>query len=132
MKKKPKHKSKSKKPRVPTNILALKPPCPAGCFESQDDAMEAGKALMADMNKVFKKHNIGASFAGGLLPLVFWDDAPTPEQPLRKAWKIQNCLAVKSTSKAMDPDAPTLQGILNGAAGRIYGPAPAAPDVRPS
>ena len=122
-------KPKSKKPR---NIISLPPPVPEGCFTSQESAMEAGKVLMADINKVFKKHKVFATFAGALLPQIFWADAPTDENPKRKAWKIQNCLAVKSTSKSMDQDAPTLQGILNGAAGRIYGPAPAAPDIRPA
>ncbi len=92
--------------------------------------MEAGKKLMADMNKVFKKHNVFATFAGALIPLVYWAENPTPENPKGMAWKIKNCMAVKSTSKAMDPDGPILQGVLNGAAGRIYGPAPSAPDIR--
>lgn len=122
-----KPKPKNKKPR---NIIAIQPQHPPGTFASMEDAQEAGKKLMADLEKVFKKHNLGAQLGGALLPMVRWGDAPNPDGTTRKAWMMAGVMAVKMTSKAMDPDAATLQGVLNGAASRIYGPPTSGPDVR--
>lgn len=126
--KKPKRKPKTKS--RPKNIVAIQPQHPPGTFASMDAAQEAGRKLMTDLEKVFKKHNIGASLGGCLVPVVRWGEVVNPDGSKRKAWMINGVLAVKMTSKAMDPDAATIQGLLNGAATRIYGPPSAPPDIR--
>jgi len=94
---------------------------PRGAYLTEEDAMNAGKALMEDLNEVFKKHQILCSFGGGLTPIVEWGDAPNPDGTTRKAWKLKGVLATKVTSQRMSPDAPMIEAILQGASQRVYG-----------
>jgi len=77
---------------------------PRGAYLTEEDAMNAGKALMEDLNEVFKKHQI-----------------PNPDGTTRKAWKLKGVLATKVTSQRMSPDAPMIEAILQGASQRVYG-----------
>lgn len=130
--------SKKKKKNKPqparhSTTVAVQPAPPPGTYATQDDATAAGRRLMTDLEALFKKHKLGATLGGCLIPIVRWGEVPEGTAgAMRKAWMISGVLAVKMTSKAMDPDAPTMLGLLNGAATRIYGPpSSTSVDVRP-
>lgn len=130
---KTKHKPKAQR-LVPTapNIVSMQPKAPLGAYLDEEATKEKMAEINEDIQELMKKHHIFNGIFGCLLPVVAWRDAPTAEDPNKKGWRIQNVMAVRVSSSTMKQDETVFLGILNQAAGRLYGPPPAAPAPAPA
>ena len=124
---KPKAKPKARLTPVTSNIVAMHPKQPLGSYLSEQETAAKMEQVNADVQALMKKHNIFNGIFGCLLPVVAWKDAPTAEDPNKKGWRLQNVMAVRVSSSTMKQDETVFLGLLNQAAQRLYGPAPAAP-----